>query len=210
MRVPIKRTPITPAEACELFQSAKPTAGSSTVRLLLALWDLETNGGKSMWNYNFGNIIAVSKTQRHFAATDAGNPRIFRDYMSAEEGAEALVTQLTKESRRWWRNGLFTGDPEEFVRALNGQRGGPAYFEANFDSYLKGFMARWEKYEVLPQKTAEETAEFEPEIVPEEIPDLTDAQVDELLTIPVTLKLTAEFKADDLRRLVKIFDGEGS
>ena len=117
--------------------------------LLLALSDLETASFKSLSNHNLGNIIAVSDSQDFYRGLDSGNARRFRAYASLQEGADQLINQLTRDSRAEWRDGLLSGDPEGFVRALNGQNGGPAYFEASFDRYLRGFLSRYSMYEHL-------------------------------------------------------------
>ena len=127
-------------------------APATVLALLLGLADLETNtfgtvNGKGFYNYNLGNIVApYPDTQVWFAALDSGNPRKFRAWNSLDAGAEGFVKQLTSDTRKEWHAGLLTGDPEKFVRALNGQNGGPHYFEANFDQYLAGYKARWGRY----------------------------------------------------------------
>ena len=153
-QVPIELTPVTPAEARSVLADAwrarfgEPVA-PDVLALLLALWDLETATGESQFNWNFGNIITTHPdTTPFYIADDSGNLRNFRAFEDIDDGAEGFVSQLTRPSRQQWWDGLLTGDPEAFVRALNGQNGGPSYFEADFDRYLNTFLIRWRRYEV--------------------------------------------------------------
>lgn len=115
--------------------------------LLLALWDFETGGGARMWCWNAGNIVRTAQWSGDwYEADDTGNWRQFRAYPSLAAGAAALARLVDSDSRPQWREGLWSGDPETFVRALHGDNGGPAYFEAPLDRYLTGFLQRWQKY----------------------------------------------------------------
>lgn len=156
--VPTRPTPLTPERAAVLINDAwsalaasKPEVPKPTgerLALLLALWDLETATGGQHRNHNFGNQVATRPdVQEFYAALDSGNPRKFRSYDSAEEGAASFVSQLNSDTRPQWREGLRTGNPTEFVRALKGLNGGPAYFELNFEDYLSRFLGRWERYD---------------------------------------------------------------
>jgi hypothetical protein len=114
--------------------------------LLLALVDLETATGASVKNYNLGNIVATDETKPYFVGLDSGNTRRFRAYGSLADGARSLISQLTSDTRKEWRNGLLSGNPHRFVESLGGVYGGPLYFEAPLETYRKAFMGRWERY----------------------------------------------------------------
>lgn len=149
--------------ASQLSQAWQAEIGGAVppavLALMLALSDLETaTFGSGFFNHNYGNIIATSEGQPFYRGIDSGNKRKFRAYGSAADGARGFVKQLTRDSRKQWREGLLTGDPEEFVRSLNGQRGGPSYFEAGFDHYLKTFMGRWQRYRVPEVETPDPKA----------------------------------------------------
>lgn len=149
--VPLVITRLEPQEASAILQEAWQRLFSAAVRpdvlaLLLGLWDLETGTGASMKNHNWGNIVSTSETQEFFRGLDSGNQRKFRSYPTAEAGAENFIRQVTRESRAQWRDGLMTGDPTLFVNALAGKNGGPKYFEANPDRYLRTFLGRWQRY----------------------------------------------------------------
>jgi len=151
-QVPIQRTPVTPEQAQALFRSAWHDRFATTIdpaveALLLALWDLETATGQKEFNWNFGNIVTINPDETPFWLAE-GDAHHYHAYDGPEQGAAAFVAQLTRESRQHWWDGLLTGDPEEFVRALNGQNGPPAYFEAPFQTYLRGFLSRWRKYAI--------------------------------------------------------------
>lgn len=149
-------TPLTAGQAAQLIETAwarrsalrndVPQPTPERVRLLLALWDLETGTGGSQFNFNFGNQIATRPDQNFYVADDSGNTRHFRAYTDALAGARSFVSQLTSDTRPQWVAGLATGDPTEFVRSLKGLNGGPEYFEAPFERYRNTFLARWERY----------------------------------------------------------------
>lgn len=152
--VAIRRTPHTASEAAERLASGWAGRFGAAVTpdvlaLLLALWDLETAAGAQQFNNNYGNVVATrTTTQPFYFADDSGNLRKFIAYPTSQEGATDLIATVTRDSRKEWRQGLLSGDPEEFVRALNGQRGGRfKYFEAPFERYLSTFLERWRKYE---------------------------------------------------------------
>lgn len=143
-------TPATPLEMSESFTrvwTRSEPLTNNVMWLLLALWDLETASGKSMWNNNAGNIIRTPQWSGDwYLANDSGNMREFRAYPTRDAGAAGLVGLLTGNTREQWRKGLLSGNPEIFVRALNGQYGGPQYFEADFEKYLAGFLSRYSRY----------------------------------------------------------------
>lgn len=157
--VPTVRTPTTPERAAALIQDAweklsarhpvVPPPNGERLALLLALWDLETGTGAQHRNFNFGNQVSTRPEEEEFyQAHDGPNLRRFRSYDSAEEGAASFVRQLNSDTRPQWREGLRTGNPTEFVRALKGLNGGGfEYFEAPFDRYLETFLGRWERYD---------------------------------------------------------------
>jgi len=134
--------------------------------LLLALADLETGDGvppfqrmPNAFHHNFGNIIIAqrnlkSSQSNHFVLSGDEGPGTgssaaehhYRVFQSPSDGALGLITQLTRPTRQEWWDGLLTGNPETFVRALSGQFGGPSYFEADFRRYLNTFLQRWQSY----------------------------------------------------------------
>lgn len=124
------------------------------LRLLIALWDLETAAGLAQTNNNFGNIIATRDDQLFYSGTDSGNARRFRSYNSVSDGADGLVSQITSATRPHWKAGLMTGDPTNFVVGLKTV---PAYFEAPFNQYLTTFLGRWEKYPHLSPAPGQES-----------------------------------------------------
>lgn len=150
------RTTRTPQQAADNLAQAwelhtgQPVSGA-VLALLLALSDLETATWQSMFNWNWGNIVKAQYSGDYFPMLDSGNPREFRAYPDPVTGALGLVKLLHSDTRTRWREGLLTGDPTAFVNALAGKSGKPAYayFEANPETYLKGFLARWERYKHL-------------------------------------------------------------
>lgn len=115
--------------------------------LILALIDLEVGTGRATRNWNLGQIIATRpETQDYYMAMDSGNLRRFRSWPTLRAGVTAIVKQLLSETRPKWRDGLLTGNPDEFVAALGGKHGGPKYFEAPFERYRETFLGRWKRY----------------------------------------------------------------
>lgn len=144
-------TPLDPHTAAGLLASAfheltGAWPGSRILALLLSLSDLETATWARMRNFNFGNVIAVTDSAPYFVADDTGNQRKFRAFDSATAGALAFVDQLMRNSRKGWRAGLLSGEPEAFVSALAGDIDGVRYFEADRDSYLKELRVRHARY----------------------------------------------------------------
>lgn len=144
-QVPIKRTPIDPATAEHLLRAAyeqhagKP-APDGQLRLLLALWDLETDAGRSMFHYNFGNIVLYPGPPHFYVADDSGNTRRFAAYGTPESGASDFVRLLLRKAV--WRQGLESGHPREFAVQL--KRGG--YYEAPLSRYVPALIRRWRNY----------------------------------------------------------------
>lgn len=179
--VPKKRTVVSAAQAENLFRQAwserfNEPVRPGVLRLLLALWDLETGAGRLQDNFNFGNQVSTRPaTELFYRGIDSGNKRKFRAYRSAKEGAKSFVAQVTSDTRPHWTQGLLTGDPVQFSRGLKNcqdaacsVQGPLQYYEAPFDRYTQTLVERHAKYphlepEVgppapLPQPTKEPPA----------------------------------------------------
>jgi hypothetical protein len=146
--VPIRRTPVTAAQAEAMLSDSWSSLFSETVRpdvlrLMLALWDLETDAGRRMWNNNFGNILVNESSQNYYLARDGINVRRFRSWVLDTSGADGFVRQVTSPTRPIWSAGLMTGHPQKYAVALKGP---PAYYEASVERYTKTLVARWNKY----------------------------------------------------------------
>jgi len=120
------------------------------LRLLLAHSDLETGAWKSMFHHNLGNIVVTSESSPYFRLKENGvkTAHRYRIYDDLDDGADGMIRQLTSNTRPQWHEGLLTGNPFFFVDSLAGKHGGPAYFEANVERYLNGFLNRWDRYPV--------------------------------------------------------------
>lgn len=181
--IPAKRTPYSAEQLRQSLAVAWTHHGvgstvidPSVLALLMALADLETGDGSpggtvmpNAYHHNLGNIVLPSSlvpTTSQSVFTLSGDEgggsgssapeHFYKVYPTHQAGAEGFVRQLVSDTRPHWRRGLLSGDPEEFVRALNGQRGGPSYFEANFARYLAAFRGRWQKYAPTPFDFEEE------------------------------------------------------
>lgn len=127
--------------------------------LLLALSDFETATWQSMFNFNPGNMIPSSESQPFFRLRVQNAANEFRAFPDLESGIAEYVAQLTRDTRPEWHAGLLSGDPEQFVRSLGGEFGGPRYFEAPLNVYRKGFLSRYERYRALAERTPNPVAQ---------------------------------------------------
>jgi len=139
-QVPIRTTRLSPPAAERILR--KTGLRPSALRLLMALWDLETGAGTSMFNHNWGNMI-VGKDVNHpyYLADDSGNLRKFRAYDNVFDGAADWIRQLFRPDKPW-ADGIASGDPVVFAERL--KAGG--YYEAPVERYTKTLVGRWEKY----------------------------------------------------------------
>lgn len=157
--VPKRRTVVSPQQAENLFRQAwserfNEPVRPGVLRLLLALWDLETAGGEKQDNFNFGNQISTRPDREQFyRGIDSGNKRQFRSYPSARAGAKSFVAQVTSDTRPHWEQGLLTQDVVQFSRGLKNCQNescsvsGPlSYYEAPFERYTATLQRRYDKY----------------------------------------------------------------
>jgi hypothetical protein len=136
--VPMHTTPLTPTEARDGLLAAMPGLNRPTAALLLALVWLETARGRSVQNFNVGNItandrwtgsawlppwFAPGQTDPHLRDLHermiAGTaPMAFRAYGSAAEGFADFARVLNSQFRSVVA-AAGTGDPAAFVHALH-------------------------------------------------------------------------------------------
>lgn len=151
-----ERTPVTAEQAAYHLARAYRTVGGQpptreVLGLLLAQWALETDTGRAMWNYNFGNAKFSSRDAHYqylkgcFEYVDGVRQTYgaraaackFAAFTSPSSGALAFVRLLARRAH-WWR-GLHTGTTAGFVRGLTTS---PAYFTAGADKYRRGLDSR--------------------------------------------------------------------
>lgn len=145
-QVPIRQTVLSPTEAERLLRLAWEArldvpVQDRQLRLLLALWDLETARGQRMWNHNWGNIIETDTSRPFYTADDSGNLRRFKAYLTADEGADDFLGELHFK-REWFEPIAKGASPEAFARGLKAR----GYFEAPLDRYARTLRQRWELY----------------------------------------------------------------
>ena len=113
--------------------------------ILVSQWSLETGGGKSMMNFNFGGIkgpgpggLSVSyKTVEGSGATETKIVALFRAYASATEGAGDYLKVLEKRFPAALKM-AHAGDASGFVHEL--KRAG--YFTGSEQTYTSIVSAR--------------------------------------------------------------------
>lgn len=177
--VPMTKTPVTAADAKAAVAAAfrdsmgRP-ATDKELPLLMALVWLETGRGKSVQNYNLGNISANEETysgdawrppwypepgpdtsarnvKLHQDMLDGKAPKAFRAYDTLQAGAEDFTNQL-KKSFPEVIDAAGTGDATEFRDAL-AQKYSKDYKNtppATFESLAKEFGATDEQVKPAP------------------------------------------------------------
>jgi hypothetical protein len=123
-----------------------PTA--KQLSLLTAQWSLETGGGRSMMNNNFGGIKGRSpegltvayKTKEGYGATERTITDHFRAYSSAKAGAEDYV-RLLKARFPQAMEAVKSGDPTAFAHALKSE----GYYTGSEEDYTKAVASLSER-----------------------------------------------------------------
>lgn len=128
---------------------------SEAIKLLFAMWDLETGGGKGFWNYNFGNMTPGA-TEAHYTdgyiiLNTSEGPMKFASYPNAENGAEDWIRYF---SRKGWEPviaALMAGNVEEFshllkIRGYYGN-GAESTYTAGLKNRLKNYVQSTTSFE---------------------------------------------------------------
>ncbi|MBI5512160.1 MAG: glucosaminidase domain-containing protein [Deltaproteobacteria bacterium] len=149
--VPLQRTPASRAELRAALGRAEArrtgrAPSESFLNLVTAQACLETGGGRSMYNFNFGGIkgsgpgglTAVAGTHEYESGVRVRTRAHFRAYASLDEGAGDFLSLL---HRRYPAAvaAAERGDPDGYARALH--QGG--YFtapEAHYANGLRGLL----------------------------------------------------------------------
>lgn len=109
-RLPAKKTPMTKEQVASLFLETEPELkkpGGRSLAVLLAHWNLETAGGKQIWQYNFGNVKATGWTgdYQYFATNELFDPNV-KESMNAKKSYLAAVEtreqQRSEDDRQAW------------------------------------------------------------------------------------------------------------
>jgi hypothetical protein len=120
--------------------------GTPTVASLAVLWAqfaLETDRGRSCFNWNLGNIKAVPGDGRDFCVLHTfeyiDNKRVemddhFRAHPTLVEGAREYLTFLTRPSYAVPWSFVLRGDADGFARALKDKR----YYTSPVEEYARG------------------------------------------------------------------------
>lgn len=144
--LPLTRTRLSVAEAREHIRAALQDQGidptANQLALAMAQSALETGQWKQMWHWNFGNLVRSSYPGDYYVANDSGNIREFRAYPDVASGAADYAKQLVVR-RPEWREGLLTGDPRQFAKALKTP---PAYYEASEERYANSLFPLWRQF----------------------------------------------------------------
>lgn len=145
-REPMRATPVSRSEAEHILRQAWEARFGESVqdrqlRLILALWDLETAGGQRQWNHNWGNLVQRDLSQPYYEADDSGNLRQFKAYLTPDEGADDLLRELELKPE-WFGPVLQGASPEVFAAGLQAR----GYFEAPLSRYAPALRRRWENF----------------------------------------------------------------
>lgn len=152
-QVPPTATPATPEQVYQAMAAAWPSIvgaapSEDSLLVLLAQWDLETGGGKSMIQWNIGNFKA-SPASGHlwceYMTTEVIGGitehlmQSFAAYTSLADGMQAYLKAMhTRFSSAW--SYVVDGDLDGFAQALKDE----GYYTASEASYAAGLRARYD------------------------------------------------------------------
>jgi hypothetical protein len=161
--VPIIATPTNAADMTTAIGSAyRKLEGANpsgpTTAILLGLWDLETGGGKSTFNFNVGNLKAVKDQTFYVNPRVKGQGNHFAAYETLEEGVRAWLLLLAKQNPKRYATtwaGAKAGDTQGFAQAIE-QSGYCSDAKGNpCPGYAKAVLGRIAKYlKSIPQPAA--------------------------------------------------------
>lgn len=162
--LPATRTPTSPQEVANALVALWPSmVGGSpslkTIATLLSQWALETGEGKSMVQYNIGNIKAYDTKAGDYTYFDtneningktvllkAGQPGTrFRAFASLEDGVRFYLQGMKNHWTKAWPYAL-SGDPEGFAQGLYDQHYYTGIGDHPVDAYAKGLRGYFDKY----------------------------------------------------------------
>lgn len=133
------RTPLEPEQAIQVLSAAlegelgrPPTIAE--LKMVVAQSSLETARWQKMWNWNFGNSVAVSD-QPYFVLRQKVVHR-FRPFASSWQGATYYVALLRRRFSNAWQL-LGSGDPVAYAYALRAQN----YYEGDAAPYGRDLLA---------------------------------------------------------------------
>lgn len=133
------------------FRVTGKRASVAIMKLLVAQSALESGNWQISHNWNFGNEKATSSdefSQVYSIRDDPTDPGAkYAAFLTPEAGAEHYVRTLTR--RDHWREGLESGKPLTFIKALSTP---PVYFTADPQRYLVTMTKLIDQYEDLAKK----------------------------------------------------------
>ncbi len=167
MKVEATKTPVTAVQMFEALRAAwQQMFGEHPRRqsllVLTAQWAIETGHGRSMWNYNPGNVKSdrTAGDWCFYACWEILDGKkkwfypdspycCFRAYPNLTEGTVDYLRELkTRYSRAWYE--VIAGSPDAFVRALKAQ----FYFTGDVDAYAKTVVSLYRQFDAsFPKET---------------------------------------------------------
>lgn len=217
--VEAKPTPLTEEQAaCALRQAFKNVSGhypsNETLAILWAQSALEVGRWKFIYNHNFGNIKKLPDVQyTSYKCSEVLNGKnqwfypyhpqtFFASWPSAEEGATAYLSFLTKKKRyaTAWQEAL-SGNPVKFCAAL--KSGG--YFTADLVQYTKGVVSLTEEFK---KKFANYvwSEELDAEAIDVDISTLEEQQV-QIIPPPLDEQILPPSETSNDKEQVDVFTG---
>jgi hypothetical protein len=125
-----------------------------SICVLLAQWALETGRGKSMWNFNFGNVKSHQKDGDwcFFRCNEIIKGKVvwfepdhpacaFRAYSTLQQGSDAYMHKLYTTFSRAWPS-VIAGNPTEFSKRLKANK----YYTASEEKYTETLCALYREF----------------------------------------------------------------
>jgi flagellum-specific peptidoglycan hydrolase FlgJ len=153
-KVAAVKTHVTEREFYDALRAAWPEASHESACVLAAQWALETGRGKSMWNYNIGNIKSFQKSgdwcffrcneiiKGKTVWFEPDHPACcFVAYPTLQAGVADYLSLLRRKYASAWP-AVEKGDPAEFAHRLKLGK----YYTASEAHYTKSISSIFREY----------------------------------------------------------------
>lgn len=121
----------------------------AVAQAIVAMWGLESDDGRSEWNFNVGNRIA-NHGDLAYALDVPGEGRVwFKSYTNLEDAAHEYIALIKGSYSSCWEMLQESPTGDAWVRCLGLQPPGHRYYKADtpaeVDRYARGYLARYKQ-----------------------------------------------------------------